>query len=102
MFGGEIEQSHDAGAWIGVDIPGGRSERDRECIRDRVVAVVEVPVEHLAADLGTVDDVANRQSVDRSFVGQREGGVAKLAADSFGAGIDAVDACCHICTIITS
>ncbi len=100
VFGGEIEQSHDAGTWIADDIAGGRCECDRERIRDRVVAVAEVPVEHLAADLGAVDDVAHRQSVDWALVCQREGGVAKPAADSLGPGIDAVGACCHNCTII--
>ena len=44
---------------------GGRSERDGECVRDRVVAVAEVLIEHLATDPGARDDVADRQLVDR-------------------------------------
>ena len=100
VFGGEIEQSQDAGAWIADDISGGHRECDGERIRDRVVAVAEVLIEDLAADLGAVDDIAHRQSVDRALMRQRERGVAKLAADSFGPGIDTVGACGHICTII--
>ena len=74
-------------------------EGDGECVRDRVVAVAEVSVEDLAADLGAVDDVAHRQIVDRTLVRQCERGVAKLGADSFGAGIDTIGACCHNRTI---
>jgi len=59
-----------------------------------------VPVEHLSADLGAVDDVADGQKVDGNLVREREGCVAKSAADSFGAGIDAVGAGSHICRLI--
>jgi hypothetical protein len=38
--------------------------------------------------------------VDGALVRQCEGGVAKSAANSFGAGIDTVGACCHICRLI--
>ena len=96
MVGGEIEERQDAGARIAGDIRGGRSEGDRECVRDGVVAVTEVLVEHLATDLGTLDDVADRQLVDRTLVGQCECGVAQPGADPFGTGIDTVGACCHI------
>ena len=59
-------------------------------VRDGVVAVPEVLVEDLPTDLGAGDDVADRQLVDRTLMGERERCVAQPGADPFGAGIDAV------------
>ena len=96
MVGGEIEERQDAGARVAGDIRGCRREGGRECIRDGVVAVPEVLVEHLATDLGTRDDVADRQLVDRTLMGECERCVAQPGADPFRTGIDTVGACCHI------
>ena len=88
--------AHDAGARIACDVRGGRRERGRERIGDRIVAVTEVLVEDLATDSGARDDVADRHLVDRTLVGQRERRVPKPGADPLRAGIDTVGACCHI------
>jgi hypothetical protein len=58
-----------------------------------------VLIEDLPADLGTGDDVADRQFVDRPLVGERERRLAQPGADPFGAGIDAVGSCCHTSSV---
>jgi hypothetical protein len=50
----------------------GRGERDAEGGGDRVVAVVEVLVEGLAADPGAARDLADRQVVDLPLVREVE------------------------------
>ena len=51
---------------------------------------------NLATDLGTRDDVADRQLVDRTLMGECECCVAQPGADPFRTGIDTVCARCHI------
>ena len=82
-----------------TDVGGRRGERNGEGGRDGVVAVAEVLVEDLPADLGAGDDVADRQLVDRTLVGERERRLAQPGADPFGAGVDAVRSCCHVSSV---
>ncbi len=81
-------------------IVGGRGgERGREGRCDGVVAVTEVLIEDLPADLGAGHDVADRHLVDRALVGKRERRLPQPGADPFGAGIDAVRSCCHVSSV---
>ena len=90
VLGGEVEQPQDARAGVAADVGGRRGERDGEGRGDRVIAVAEVLVEDLPADLGAGDDVADRHLVDRALVGQRERRLSQPGADPLGAGIDAL------------
>jgi hypothetical protein len=99
VLGGEVEQPQDPGPGVGVDVRRRRGERDGECGGDGVVAIAEVLIEDLPADLGTGDDVANRELVDRALVRQRERRLPKPGTDPFGAGIDAVGSCCHTSSV---
>ena len=99
MLGREGEQVGDPGAWVGVALSGRVGEGLGEGLRkgdvDGVVAVAEVPVEDLAADLGAGDEITDGDFVDRAFVGHRERGLAQTGAHPFGAGIGAAAAVGH-------
>ncbi len=99
MFGREVEESHDAGPRVAVDVGGGRGEGDAEGRGDRVVAVVEVLVEGLAADPGTADDLADGQAVDLPFVREVEGRLAQAGADPLRSGVDAMRPCSHTSSV---
>ena len=96
VVGGEIEQRQDAGTRFTDEIRGGRREGSTERKCDGVVAVPEVLIEDLTADLGARDNVADGQPVDRLLMRQRECRFPQPGADPLGAGIDTVGACCHI------
>ena len=68
-------------------------------VGDRIVAIGEVLIEDLSADPGAGDQVADGDLVDGPFMGQRERRVAQQGADPFGAGIGAVGACGHGCSV---